>query len=114
MTYFIEVYKSSFTGNTLYSPPTDLKNLERTLAQTAATKFLKTVDVIKFKWMIEKNGIYWFHGLRRLQPVPWIYKIPPLFFLKGESKPAFVARYEHMPVRRVQEVPVLKVAGSLF
>ena len=111
---FIEVYKSSFTGNTLYSPPTDLKKLEVTLKDTLGSIYLKTIDIIKFRWMIEKNGIYWFHGLRRLQPVPYIYIVPELYFLKGLQKPPFVPKYEQLPVRRMVETPMLKVAGTLF
>lgn len=111
---FIEVYKSSFTGNTLYSPPTDIKRLSATLADTIGSRYLKTIDIIKFRWMIEKNGIYWFHGLRRLQPIPYIYIVPELYYLKGLKKPVSVPKFEQLPVRRIEEKPMLKVAGTLF
>lgn len=110
--FFIEKYYSSFTGNTLYSPPTDISRLERTLSETATTKFLKTKDLIKFRWMIEKNGIYWFHGLRRLQPVPYKYTVPPLYFLNEKPRPKAVIRYEQA-VKRVEH-PMEKVTGTLF
>lgn len=35
-----------------------------------------------------KNGIWWYQGHRRLIPsVPYDYKVPPLYYLKGNPKP---------------------------
>ena len=110
--YFIEVIKSSFTGNTLYSKPIEIAQLGDVLNRTKACKYLTTVDVIKFRWMIEKNGICWYHGIRKLQPIPWVYTIPPLHFLNGTIAPKKVFRYE--TVKREVVEPVKSVAGELF
>ena len=32
------------------------------------------------------NKIYFYPGRRKLMPVPWIYKIPDLGFIKEENK----------------------------
>lgn len=35
----------------------------------------------------EKNGIWFYPGLRRMMPVPWKYKIPEFEILMGRKKP---------------------------
>ena len=113
MLFFIEKYYSSFTNNILYSKcAQEIKYLHYTLSATASTLSLTTRAVYKFKWMKEKNGIYWFNGLRRLQPTPWKYIIPPLHFLNGTVRPKAIIRYE-APLKR-KEVVYEKVAGQLF
>ena len=36
---------------------------------------------------LEKNGIWFYPGLRRMMPVPWKYKIPEFEILTGRKKP---------------------------
>ena len=45
-------------------------------------KYKKVVAKEKKIIEVKYQEIIWKHGLRKLQPVPWIYKIPPLNILK--------------------------------
>ena len=112
MPYFIEVYHSQYTGNDIYSRPQELSKLERTLCQTKGSRYLKTIDVLKFQWRREKNGMYWMPGLRKLQPTPWTYVIPPIHFLNGTKAPKAVIRYETVKRKAVEVVKVKAVAGE--
>ncbi len=110
--YFIEKIKSTFTGNTWYSSqPSPIRFLKHALSETEKTRYLKTLDVIIFHSMKEKDGIYWYEGIRKLQPTPWVYTIPPLHFLNGTRPPKAVMRYETVK-RQVAEVKAK--AGELF
>lgn len=101
--FFIERFKSSLTGNTSYSTkPRDVKYLEKDLAETKATSFLKTVDVIIFSSYKENKGIYWYEGIRKLQPTPFKYTIPHLYFLKGTKPPRAIIRYEQVRKKVVE------------
>jgi len=90
--YFIEIYKSSYTGNTLYSRPklsgeNDCE-INKALRQTAASKYLKTIRVIKFDWCREKDGFFWYPGQRKLLPaIPFAYIAPSLWVLTGKKPP---------------------------
>jgi len=90
--YFIEIYKSSYTGNTLYSRPklsgeNDCE-INKALRQTAPSKYLKTIRVIKFDWCREKDGFFWYPGQRKLLPaIPLAYKAPSLWALTGKKPP---------------------------
>lgn len=55
---FIEVYKSSFTGNITHTKPMSEIDLKKSLAQTKACKHLTTVNVIAADLLIikEKNS----------------------------------------------------------
>jgi hypothetical protein len=56
--------------------------------------------------------IWFYPGRRKLMPTPWVYKIPPLYFLKGlereKEKPVF--NYVK-PMNRLKEV---KQQNGLF
>lgn len=63
---FKEIYYSSLTRNTIYCKPLDIKELKRTLAQTAGTKLLKTKGIIIIKksivekWVFSRSASYYF------------------------------------------------------
>ena len=64
--------------------------------------------------MLEKNDIYWYLGLRRMQPIPYKYIIPPLYFLKGKIKPKEKVIIKIPAKKKEQEQPYLKTEGQLF
>ena len=110
---FIEVYKSSFTGNILYSKsPLTEEQIKKQICKTSETKYLKTIRVIKFDWFKVKKGIYWYPGKRRLQPVPYSYTIPPIHFLNGTIAPKKIFRYERP--KQVHEPIKVKPGELLF
>ncbi len=100
--FYVEIYRSSFTGGTLYSPVTRMSGLKQALEQTADNELLKTIQVIQFKWSKEINGYHWseWKGLE-LHPVPFTYKRPSLYSLTG-NKPPKPIRFE---VARKIKVP---------
>ena len=103
MSVFIEIYKSTYTGNTLYSTPIKEANLDKHMSETAACKFLKTIKVLKFDWCKQKNGFNWWPGKRKLYgSIPYAYTIPPLYSLNGKVAPRKPIRYE---VARAIKVP---------
>lgn len=109
--FFIEIYKSSYTGNTLYGPPTAIEKMEKTLSQTAACKFLRTVKVIKFDWCKEKNGFYWWPGYDQLMPrAPFAHSVPPLQSLTGK-RPEVVSKGRHLKKVKLEQPFTL---GELF
>ena len=95
--HFIEVYRSSYTGNTLYSRPTRIELLDWTLSETSKQKYLKTIQVIYLKWVKEKNGYYWMGKIE----VPFYYRANPKYLI-GKHPRKFV-RYE-----RAREIPYQK------
>ena len=106
----IQIYQSSFSNRTSYFIR---KTDERRSDESSGSIYLKKT-VLKFKWIMEKNGIYWFNGLRKLQPTPYKYTIPPLHFLKGTVAPKRFIRYEQPFRREAKPVPILTNAGKLF
>ena len=59
-----------------------------------------------------KNNLYWYKGTRKLQPIPYAYQIPPLYFITGQKPPDIKVKYE-LVKRKVLEVEVIK-DGELF
>lgn len=100
---YIEVYKSTYTGNTSYSGPKREDEIADVLARTAACKHLTTIKVLKFDWCKQKNGFNWWPGKRKLYgSIPYAYTIPPLYSLNGKVAPRKPIRYE---VARAIKVP---------
>ena len=59
MKYFIEIYYSSFTRNTIYSKtPKDVCFLEDALKATSKCFYLKTKAVVIFDWRKGSNETY--------------------------------------------------------
>jgi len=115
MKCYIEVYKSSFTGNILYSKrPLSECQIKQQICKTAETRDLKTIRVIKFDWHREKKGINWYPGKRRLQPVPYCYTIPPIHFLNGTVAPKKIKRMEAIKVVKIHQAEVKGRVGELF
>jgi len=114
MPCYIEVYKSDYTGNILYSnkPQTNCQ-IKQQICKTAETKYLKTIRVIKFEWFKECKGVYWYPGNRRLQPIPYCYTIPPIHFLNGTVAPKKAVRYEQPKRVITPVVEAVNIAGEL-
>lgn len=63
-----------------------------------------------------KNNIWWYPGHRRMiLPVPYDYKIPPLYYLKGEGKPKEEKIFiTPVPVRRPEKTKPAPKTKTLF
>jgi uncharacterized radical SAM superfamily protein len=56
---FIEIYRSSFSNNTIYSNPIPIKKLEKALAETKeAGRYLRTVGIVTFQLKIHPHEYY--------------------------------------------------------
>jgi len=62
--------------------------------------------------MYNKNGIYWYTGRRKLQPIPYAYQIPPLHFLTGQKPPEI--KYETVKRKVIEPEPIKAGVGQLF
>ena len=65
-----------------------------------------------------KEGIWWYEGINRLKSIsvmPWCYIIPPLYFLKGLSKPTekTIIKFDR-PKVITEEFKIKKQINQLF